>query len=284
MTAERANPFREEASILKIIAKSDMTLRLTSESDEAHDYICWAPDAYFEYLAEGKASDGNTYRVSLNRRFALVKAAENSYAMDVTLKKGDAFLLLIGLDFKMPKATKSVARWIHVQVSADYHAANRPDYDAMPAVVAARAEKTSLLAEKANGITEAAGYSADSSKAAKAVLADAERRFARTVSVGDVEQVYGSLLSSLAAAERLTPNVSGLSAAIATAVGRLDALMTSVDRTKYAPVYEQIEALYYEGLQAIYNADTPAHAEYTFDIWQNRIYTLIFACRQGGTK
>ena len=284
LTAERANPFLGEASILKIVAKSDMTIRLTSEGDEAHNYICWAPDAYFEYIAEGKASNGNTYRISLDRRFALVKAAENSYAMDVTLKKGDALLLLIGLDFKMPKATKSVARWIHVQVSADYNAARRPNYDAMPAVVAARTEKTNLLTGKANKIITAKGYSAESVAAAKAVLADAERRFARTTSVGEVEQVYGSLLSSLAAAERLTLNANELSVAVANAVGKLDALMASVDRAEYAPVYGQIEKLYYEGLQAIYDADTPTRAEYTFCTWQDRIYTLIFACRQGGAK
>ena len=271
-----AQAFAGESSILKITAKRDFTLRLTSESDDAHSYICWSPDAWFEYLAEGKATDGKVYRVSLDRRFLSVRAAENTYAIDVALKEGEVFLLVLGLDFKMPNA-KNASRWIEFAASDKYYASLHPDFDAMPAVVAAREEKLAALTAAADAVSVAKGYSEQSVNAAKAVLADAERRFSRANTLDDVARVYDSLTVSLEAAKALTPSRADLDSAIRDTLSKLDELMQSIDTGRCAAVMDMIDALYREGVQAILNADTPGRAAYRYADYQNRIRTLIRA-------
>ena len=275
-----AQAFCGESSILKITAKRDLTLRLTSESDDAHSYICWAPDAYFEYLAEGKAPDGKVYRVSLDRRFLSVRAAENTYAFDVSLKEGEVFFLVLGLDFKMPNA-KNASRWIGFSAYDKYDPALHPDFDSMPAVVAAREERMTDLTKAVNEVSAANGYSVSSIDAAKAVLADAERRFSRANTTDEVARVYDSLLASLEAAKRLTKSRSQLDSAIRDCLSKLDSLMQSVDTFRCAAVMDRIDALYREGVQSILEADTPERAAYRYADCQNRIRTLIRA--SGGT-
>ena len=275
-----AQTFMGESSILRITAKRDFTLRLTSESDDAHSYICWSPDAWFEYLAEGKASDGKFYRVSLDRRFLSVRAAENTYALDVALKEGDVFLLVLGIDFKMPNA-KNASRWIGFSASDRFDPALRPDFDAMPAVVAAREEKIASLTAAVKAVSVANGYSERSTAAAKAVLADAERRFSRANTLSEVARTNDSLLASLDAAKRLTQGRANLNAAIREYSEKLDTLMQSVDTLRCVAVTDRIDALYREGMQAILDADTPERAAYRYADYQNRIRTLIRAA--GGT-
>ncbi len=276
-----AQAFSGESSMLKITAKRDLTLRLTSESDDAHSYICWSPDAWFEYLAEGKASDGKVYRVSLDRRFLSVRAAENTYAFDVALKEGETFLLVFGLDFKMPNA-KNASRWIGFSASDVFDPALHPDFDAMPAVVAAREEKIAALTAAVNVVSVAKGYSGRSAAAAKAVLADAERRFSRANTLLDVNRTFDSLLASLDSAKALTPGRAELDAAIRDGLSKLDELMQSVDTARCAAAMDRIDELYREGVQAILDADTPGRAAYRYADYQNRIRMLIRAA--GGNK
>ena len=271
-----AQAYTGESSILKITAKRDFTLRLTSESDDAHSYICWAPDAWFEYLAEGKASDGKVYRVSLDRRFLSVRAAENTYSIDVALKEGEVFLLVLGLDFRMPNA-KNASRWIGFSADDRFDPALHPDFDSMPAVVAAREEKIAALTAAAGAVSAANGWSDRSVAAAKALLADAGRRFSRANSLSDVDRVYDSLLASLDAAKRLPPDRAELDAAIRDCSAKLESLMRSVDPDRCGAVLGQIEALCSEGLEAIRSADTPERAAYRYADFQNRIRTLIRA-------
>ena len=268
-----------ESTIIKITAKTDLTLHLTSESDASHSYTCWSPDAYFEYIAEGTASDGNTYRISLDRRFALVDAAENSYAFEVTMKAGDSFLFLFGSDFK---TAKSASRWIGFSVTLDYDAAKRPDFEAMPAVTQLKQERLTALRSLAEAVSIEAGYNSDSITAARAALADASRRFDRAGTVREVEEVYQSIVRSILAAKRLTVTEDALSLAVAETCERLDALMNSIDRVKYAAVYEAAEEYYYEGLAKVYEATNPTSARYQYSVYQNKIMTLLYACEKGG--
>lgn len=276
-----AQAFLGESSILRITAKRDFTLSLTSESDDAHSYICWAPDAWLEYLAEGKASDGKIYRVCLDRRFLSVRAAENTYALDVALKEGDVFLLVLGIDFKMPNA-KNASRWIKFSASDSFDPALHPDFDAMPAVIAAREEKIAALTTAVKAVSAANGYSERSIAAAKAVLADAERRFSRADTLNDVARTYDFILTSLDAAKRLTQGRANLNAAIRESAEKLDTLMQSVDTIRCADVTDRIDELYREGMQAILDSDTPERAAYRYADYQNRIRTLIRAA--GGNE
>lgn len=268
-----------ESTIIKLTAKTDLTLILTSESDASHKYICWSPDSYFEYIAEGVASDGNTYQISLDRRFALVDAAENSYAAEITMKAGDSFLFVFGSDFK---SAKSASRWIHFSVSTAYDPAARPDFDAMPAITALRRDRLEALTALANAVSAENGFSADSVAAARAALADAPRRLARTRTAADVEAVYASLVRSIELSHRLTLRDDELSAAVSETCAKLDALMSSVDRAKYAAVYDRVEALYYEALEKTYAASNPTSARYQYTVAQAYIRALLSACEKGG--
>lgn len=268
-----------ESTIIKLTAKTDLTLHLTSDSDASHKYICWSPDSYFEYIVEGQASDGKTYRISLERRFALVDAAKNSYATEITLKAGDSFLFLFGSDFK---TAKSASRWIGFSVTTDYDASKRPDFDAMPAVMALREEKLADLTRLANAVSAEAGFSADSVAAARAALADAPRRLERTKTTAEVTAVYESIARSIELCQRLTVTDDALQAAVFETCSKLDALMASVDRSKYAAVYSAVEECYYEGLEKTYAATTPSNARYQYSVYQNKILTLLYACEKGG--
>lgn len=268
-----------ESTIIKVTAKTNLTLILTSESDASHKYICWSPDSYFEYIAEGVASNGITYRISLDRRFALVDAPANAYAAEVTMQAGDSFLFVFGSDFK---TAKSASRWIHFSVSTDYDPASRPNFDAMPALTAKRLERINALTALANAVSQENGYSKDSEAAARAALADAARRMERTQTEADVEAVYRSIAGSIEAAKRLTLREDELSAAVQETCARLDALMASVDRVKHAAVYDRVEALYYEALEQTYAATNPTSARYQYNRYQPHILALLSACEKGG--
>ena len=270
-----------ESSILRIKANSNLTLKLTSEGDEAHNYVCWSPDAYYEFIVEGTASDGKIYLISLDRRFALVKADADSYAITVTLKAGDSFLLLIGSDFN---TAKSLSRWISFTASPEYNESARPDFDAMPAIVAARNEKINALHQAVEEITASPSYTKETKQAARVLLNDAGRRFFRTKSVEEVSNVYASLVASLALTKRLTPDEKERNRAFLSAFDRLSDLMVSVDRETYASVYDRIEALYEEGLEAINAADTATRVEYQYSIYQGRIRTILSTYGKGDSK
>ena len=277
-----------ESTLIKVTANKNITLHITSDSDASHKnystgkgYIHYSPDTYFEYVAEGKADNGETYRISLDRRYAIVDAAENAYAIDVTMKKGDSFWLVFSSDFVTP-SPKALQRWFTFQASTDYSEATRPNFNIMEAVVALREQKITALTQQANAITEAAGYTSDSVTAAQNTLADAPRRFARTESTQEVLAVYDSLLASLENAKRLTVNEDTVAAAITAASGKLDALVNGIDSQKYAPVYAEIEELYYEGLEKILTADTVTRVNYQYSKYENKILTLIYACDKGG--
>ncbi|MBE6634372.1 MAG: hypothetical protein E7620_08555 [Ruminococcaceae bacterium] len=268
-----------ESTIIKVTAKSNLTLILTSESDASHKYICWSPDSYFEYIAEGAATNGTIYRISLDRRFALVDAPANAYAAEVTMQAGDSFLFVFGSDFK---TAKSASRWIHFSVSTDYDPASRPNFDAMPALTAKRLERINALTALANAVSQENGYSRESEAAACAALADAPRRMERTRTEADVEAVFQSIAGSIEAAKRLTLREDELSTAVQETCARLDALMASVDQVKYAAVYDRVEALYYEALEQTYAATNPTSARYQYNRYQPYIYALLNACEQGG--
>ena len=145
------------------------------------------------------------------------------------------------------------------------------------AVVAAREEKIAALTAAAGAVSAENGWSDRSVAAAKALLADAGRRFSRANSLSDVDRVYDSLLASLDAAKRLTPDRAELDAAIRDCSAKLESLMRSVDPDRCGAVLGQIEALCSEGLEAIRSADTPERAAYRYADFQNRIRTLIRA-------
>lgn len=183
---------KDEATILRIEAHEPLTLALTSESDIAHGYTCWAYDAYYEYIVEGEASDGKRYLVSLEQRYAEVKANENAYAKQITLGAGDAFLLVIASEFK---TVKSVSRWIRIDFAPAEGLSSRFDFDAMPALVAMRRETVKSLADRVEAMKPQLSPSA--LFAAQAVVEDADRRLFRTRTPLQVEAVERSMLDSL---------------------------------------------------------------------------------------
>ncbi len=276
-----------ESTLIKVIANKDITLHITSDSDSSHingstgkSYIHYSPDTYFEYVAEGVGNDGQVYRISLDRRYALVDAAENAYAMDVTMKSGDSFWLVFGSDFVTP-SPKALQRWLTFRASTDYNEEDRPNFNAMAEVVSLRQEKLASLKAAVGAITEAAGYTKSSQTAANNTLADATRRFARTKTTKEVLAVYDSLLLSLENAKRLTVNPDELALAKTEARDKLDSLVGGLDSAKYAPVSDEIDALYYEGLKQIVDADTPIRVNYQYSKYENKILTLIYACDGG---
>ena len=90
------------------------------------------------------------------------------------------------------------------------------------------------------------------------------------------------MLASFESAKRLTKSNNALDTTITDSTQKLTNLLISLDATKYAAVYEEIEALHEEGMKKIQEANTPVRAEYQYSVYQNKIYTLLFACENGG--
>ena len=188
-----------ESTVLRIEARESLRISIASEADAPHQYTCWSPDSYFEYLVEGCASDGNRYLASLERRFARVKAVENTYAKEIELLAGDAFLLVYGSEFR---SVKTASRWLTFTVSPMDVPTNRFDFDAMPAVLAARKQTVEALGARVASIESAEDSDAEIAKAARAVLEDAPRQLFRTRTLAEVERVARSLQASLDATLR----------------------------------------------------------------------------------
>lgn len=273
-----------ESTIIKLTARRDISLQITSDSDASHNnYIHYSPDTYFEYIAEGEADNGKRYRISMHRQYALVDAAENSYAFSLSMKEGDSFYLLFGSDFVTP-SPKSLSRWLTFSATEDYKEEDRPDFNSMPRILELRADRLSKLEAQALTVSAENGYSTASVNAAAATLADAPRCMQRASTEAEVEAVYQALLLSLNNAKRLTVTKAELASVVSALCDRFDELCASIDPVRYAPVYDETQAYYYEGLQKILTANTPTRANYQYSYYENKILNLIYACDGGFGK
>lgn len=264
-----------DSVILKITAKAQMTLKITSEADTAHNAIAYSTDTCFDYYVEGKASDGSLQRRLLKRKWVEVKAPADTYAATVTLDSGDSFLFVYTNPFS---SVKNAYRWLHLSVQNTYSDALHVNFDAEKALEEKRRELGSALKDEIKKAIEK-GLSKEKAKQLQALSQDIDRRLARAQNDEKISAATENVRAAIDAASDVTDASLELSRAILDNISKLEKITDGADMTKIPEkLAEEIDSLTFACQAELSSAKSVRRANYVFSVYQNRIRNILRAC------